>query len=1311
MKCVRLLNAQAFLFFGLMLFGLQATGQNNIDTLVAKNSVWKYLDDGSNQYGLFEALDFDDSTWAEGPGRLGYGGDGETTIISFGPDANNKFVTTYFRKVINVSNPEEFKALLMNITRDDGIVVYVNGVEAARDNLPDEFDYLTYAPINITGANETTYFPFYINKSLLIAGDNIIAVGLHNRSASSSDLGFDMEFLGFKDAARFQIVHNSADLLASNFSIFKINGDTTLINSNFQYLQATELNELDIVQTTIVVCSAGSTEITEDNIVSSSSFFPEPGKDNIIFIGGVITREDELAFQDFIAIERNSAWRYNDTGIDPGIDWFSEAFDDAAWPTGDAPLGYGRATYFDGTLLSFGPSSSNKHIAYYFRKTFTLEDTTNIVAGLVKTRFDDGIVVYINGVEAFRRNMPNGAINHTTRANATVGTAPAVFTENEVPYTFFKQGENTIAVTVRQDQPGSSDVTMNLELEMLQSNVLIQKGSNWKYLDNGTDQGTAWTALNFDDSTWANGNAELGYGDGDEVTVVGFGPDAANKYPTTYFRHKFNVDSLGTLGNLDLQVLRDDGVVVYINGVEVLRDNMPAGPIDYLTLASATVDGNAERTFYSFTLPPTILVQGENIIAVSIHQDRPNSSDISFNLSLTAEQRGAFWPNPTGADISLTSASIVLPKSANEGNFTGNLAFYNGITDAGAFTLAVHNLVNGELAQNINFNNSALLNKLPTAAITLAATVSNQTKLYGVDLSQYQDSSLVFFTTGFFDLELNEVDENTLNNALAMVTEAGNVFILSEPFAQLTLVNNIADIAQASKLFTLKYDDNTEETVEVNQFNFSDVLTIPAARNVQVWLGADSLATVAPNYLFDYLFVAQGVNPTDEYFDNPNTDETVGYYGTFYTNPSQRNWFSQELEEETQVLFFQGVVDAPYLQIANLEGSSFISEDIAFNEFVGPIGLTEDFEFITLWDVDNLELHSIFTNTLLNSEPSTWVMFTAGFYFPEENPEGADEAFIWAFNAAGNRVILEQPKASVKVINFSADINLLNLTAKSNFESVEVSYLAFNDLNFKALRENNITIINSQNQEVLEIDLSNSEPNSTVELILFSGSAEANFPGLEEGETLAFFLVEPSDWEEFGSASVLNTLTTDRNLELTFYNDMEFNFTAPFASIEEVGLTGAYVIRTTVNEDEVYFHALPALDNEKFILINAGLTLENIGHNEGAEFAWFLYTENGDIIPLEINEDITIGISDVSLSVFDAKPFPNPMGNEVSIYNPYENAVISITSIVGTVVHTENLRNNGINSINIEKLNAGIYLLRIIDVNTQTEILHKVIKK
>src|SRR5215210_8710358 len=96
--------------------------------------------------------------------------------------------------------------------------------------------------------------------------------------------------------------------------------------------------------------------------------------------------------------------------------------------------------------------------------------------------------------------------------------------------------------------------------------TLIPTNAVWRFLDNGSDQGTAWRNPGFSDSTWRSGPAQLGYGDGDEATLVASGPSAA-KYITTYFRHQFPVASPVT--DATLRLLRDDGAVVYVNGVEV----------------------------------------------------------------------------------------------------------------------------------------------------------------------------------------------------------------------------------------------------------------------------------------------------------------------------------------------------------------------------------------------------------------------------------------------------------------------------------------------------------------------------------------------------------------------------------------------------------------------------------------------------------------------------------------------------------------------------------------------------------------------
>jgi hypothetical protein len=74
--------------------------------------------------------------------------------------------------------------------------------------------------------------------------------------------------------------------------------------------------------------------------------------------------------------------------------------------------------------------------------------------------------------------------------------------------------------------------------------------------------------------------------------------------------------------------------VVYLNGVEVWRDNMPAGSISYTTLAAATVGGSDENRWFTNALNPALLVEGMNVLAAEVHQATRDSSDLGFNFEL-----------------------------------------------------------------------------------------------------------------------------------------------------------------------------------------------------------------------------------------------------------------------------------------------------------------------------------------------------------------------------------------------------------------------------------------------------------------------------------------------------------------------------------------------------------------------------------------------------------------------------------------------------------------------------------------------------
>ncbi len=167
--------------------------------------------------------------------------------------------------------------------------------------------------------------------------------------------------------------------------------------------------------------------------------------------------------------------------------------------------------------------------------------------------------------------------------------------------------------------------------------TLIRHNTVWKYLDNGSDQGTAWKESNFNDASWQSGNAELGYGDGDEVTTVSFGTQSSQKYITTYFRKSFNVNNPASYQSLFFELVRDDGAVIYLNGVEISRTNMPTGTIAYNSLASVAIGGTDEAAWNKVAISPSLLVSGTNVIAVEIHQSAVNSSDISYNFRLVAD--------------------------------------------------------------------------------------------------------------------------------------------------------------------------------------------------------------------------------------------------------------------------------------------------------------------------------------------------------------------------------------------------------------------------------------------------------------------------------------------------------------------------------------------------------------------------------------------------------------------------------------------------------------------------------------------------
>src|SRR4030095_264087 len=206
---------------------------------------------------------------------------------------------------------------------------------------------------------------------------------------------------------------------------------------------------------------------------------------------------------------------------------------------------------------------------------------------------------------------------------------------------------------------------LGLATSVLGQVSLIAPNATWRYLDTGVDQGTAWKNSGFNDASWKSGTGEFGYGGGDETTVISYGPDPNAKYTAYYFRHTFNVANPNAFSSLTMVLNYDDGAVVYVNGAEVYRINMPAGNPTYATLATAATDYTPETV----GIPASALVAGANTIAVEVHQGNSTSTDVGFSLQLSGtsdvEAPTVFTTDPAdGATVnSLTFIGVLFTEN------------------------------------------------------------------------------------------------------------------------------------------------------------------------------------------------------------------------------------------------------------------------------------------------------------------------------------------------------------------------------------------------------------------------------------------------------------------------------------------------------------------------------------------------------------------------------------------------------------------------------------------------------------------------
>ncbi|MBQ9363038.1 MAG: CotH kinase family protein [Bacteroidaceae bacterium] len=244
-------------------------------------------------------------------------------------------------------------------------------------------------------------------------------------------------------------------------------------------------------------------------------------------------------------------------------------------------------------------------------------------------------------------NRQNSMINHlqnyfglnsgnklTTTLSSNIPEAQLLMNGQEVPTGQFS-GSLFSPVTVKAVAPAGyrfagwvSDVELPSSTFPIFTNV-----SPWKYYDQGSLDGKNWMAVNYSDDAWSEGTPPIGYDYNNQHPEIE--TETAGNLPTYYFRKTFDLTSYAVDDEYTLNWIADDGFIVYVNGKEAGRYNMPSGEVTYSKYSSTWAHDNPDRG--TMTLDASLFHQGSNLIAVELHNNSGTSTDIYWQASLTAQ--------------------------------------------------------------------------------------------------------------------------------------------------------------------------------------------------------------------------------------------------------------------------------------------------------------------------------------------------------------------------------------------------------------------------------------------------------------------------------------------------------------------------------------------------------------------------------------------------------------------------------------------------------------------------------------------------
>ncbi|MCH8193041.1 MAG: DUF1800 family protein [Planctomycetes bacterium] len=571
------------------------------DVLVAAGALWRYVKGGRRPDEGWQQPGYDDAHWSLGATGIGYGDNDDETVLEDMRriEANAEtagqpgYLSVYLRQTIQLSAEAlaEINQLLLRVDYDDGFRAYLNGREVANANMPSgTLTHLTAA----NGSHEAgTPEEFDLSPFLgsLRAGVNVLAIEVHNRSLTSSDLSMIPELI------------NRMVLPGPPLRVIR---------------------DVDALQ-------------------------------QLVHVRGVHTdRQLQTVLAEF--------WENHfTTDYDKLVDYFDELTDsDAtdAMPRSQAQAEAAHAEYqeyqffYDNALGYFGDlllySATSPTMLVY------LDNVLNVKGAPNENYSREILELFAFGVDNryTQKDIEELAVCFTG------WTVCKVFPDQALPF--------PAAALTPPIRCGVQFV----------DDAWIELGSGWHYFKgkrepspDGDTPSTEWTELEFDPSGWSRGATGIGYGDGDDATVLS---DMRNQYLSVYLRRLFVVEDPDQFENLLLEVRYDDGYVAYLNGTEVARSETmedQGRPPAFDESAGEGHEASEGADYINLNRFRSLLRPGRNMLALQVHNVNRASSDLTIAPRLVERK--------------------ILPRSIEHGDRNGTWVFRFDpeLHDAGAKTL------------------------------------------------------------------------------------------------------------------------------------------------------------------------------------------------------------------------------------------------------------------------------------------------------------------------------------------------------------------------------------------------------------------------------------------------------------------------------------------------------------------------------------------------------------------------------------------------------------------------------------------------